>query len=260
MLQKPSIKSFRFLALGGLFFFSVSLAAAPLLQRGNEQLEQQSNSAQNTGESSQDNALASYEFYKQLEAMRMEVQQLRGILEEQNYQIERLKKAEKERYADLDRRINEVQQQKQASSVVAATNTDISSNAGDVGAMDEDLKTYRSAKQKVDSKEYNAAIAEFTLYLEFFPAGKYVPQAHYWLGELYMVLEIPEYDNARTHFETVIKTFPDHAKVPDCLYKIGLIQKTQNKTDDAKLTFSKLIKDFPKSATASLAKTQLESL
>ena len=98
------------------------------------------------------------------------------------------------------------------------------------------------------------------LYLEFFPEGRFVPQAHYWLGELYMGLEIPEYDNAKKHFEKVINDFPEHAKVPGCLYKLGLIYKVQEQAPEARKQFEKLIKEFPNSSTASLAKNQLESL
>lgn len=240
--------------------FSFSLIAAPLLQRGSEQTSpsNQSNQTNTQSDVNQNAGLASYELYQQLEAMQTEVQKLHGMLEEQNYEIERLKQAEKERYADLDRRMNDIQMQTITSSNSSDTQQNLAASNSTI--MDEDLKTYTSAKQKVDSKEYNAAIAEFTLYLEFFPQGKYVPQAHYWLGELYMALAIPETDNAKKHFETVVNEFPSHAKVPDCLYKIGLIQKTQNKNDAAKLTFQKLVKDFPKSASASLAKTQLETL
>lgn len=245
-----------------LFTLSFSAVAAPLLKRGAEQQNQQQQSSNLIEqEPTQNLGVANYELYKQMEAMQMELQNLRGMLEEQNYTIERLQKAEKERYADLDRRINEIQMQKNQSAFVPIPVDDQqAANPSAIASMDEDLKTYTSAKQKVDSKEYNAAIAEFTLYLEFFPQGKFVAQSHYWLGELYMALRIPEYENAQKHFEVVVKEFPSHAKVPDCLYKIGFIQKTQNKKEAAKLSFQKLINDFPKSASASLAKTQLETL
>jgi tol-pal system protein YbgF len=254
------------LLLSGFIFTGLSLSvadvvAAPLLQRGSEQQNQTSQVITSTTQSGQDSAMANYELYKQLEALQFEVQSLRGTLEEQNYEIERLKKAEKERYADLDRRINEIQMQKSSGVNPVLNHVGSGSlNESTPANMDEDLKTYSSAKQRVDSKEYNAAIAEFTLYLEFFPEGKYVPQAHYWLGELYMALAIPEYDSAQNHFETVIKAFPSHPKVPDCLYKVGMIHKAQNKKELAKQTFQKLINNFPGSATASLAKTQLQTL
>jgi tol-pal system protein YbgF len=247
------------LMLAGLALPVVNAVAAPLLQRGSEEPKQISQVITSTTESEQASAPLNYELYQQLEAMQLEIQSLRGTLEEQNYEIERLKKAEKERYADLDRRINEIQAQKTSTPVIDMEGAGVA-NENIPTSMDEDFKTYTSAKQRVDNKEYNAAIAEFTLYLEFFPEGKYVPQAHYWLGELYMALEIPEYDSAQNHFETVIKVFPSHPKVPDCLYKVALIYKAKNKKELAKQTFKKLINNFPGSATANLAKTQLQTL
>ena len=145
------------------------------------------------------------------------------------------------------------------------SNVSVSVGTGETGSLvnsqlSEDEKTYQSAKQKVDNKELNAAIAEFMLYLEFFPEGKYVAQANYWMGELYMSLEVPEYENAIMHFEKVITDFPEHAKVPGCHYKLGVIYKEQGNTEKAKAHFETLVKNFPESSTADLAKNQLSSL
>jgi tol-pal system protein YbgF len=237
------------------------IEAAPLLQRSSQE-NTQNNTNQNSESSTQGNvietesALLTYELFKQIETMQTQIQHLRGLLEEQNYEIERLKKAERERYADLDRRMTELRNPKNNIS-----NADLAvAGQGSILAIDEDEKTYLSAKAKVDSKEYNAAIAEFTLYLEFFPDGKYVAQAHYWMGELYMALEFPEYENALSHFEIVVNDFPTHSKMPGSLYKIGLIHLEKTENAKAKLTFQKLVKDFPSSATTSLAKKQLENL
>ena len=259
-LKTVSLKSFSALMLCITLLTSISyVQAAPLLQRGVN--DQGTNVPQNKSEAQgevveTESALLNYRMFKQMETMQQEIQNLRGILEEQNYQIERLKKAERERYADLDRRMTVLSQQKNNTSNLGASTQ---SQAVSL-PMDEDEKTYTSAKSKVDSKEYNAAIAEFTLYLEFFPNGKYVAQAHYWMGELYLALEFPEYENAMSHFETVVKDYPAHAKVPGSLYKMGLIQIEQAKKADAKKTFQKLVKEFPSNASSSLAKKQLEKL
>ena len=236
-----------------MLIVSTSLSAAPLLQRESGNTETSNQGAINSEDNGQsNNALVNYELFKQLETLQMEVQELRGLLEEQNHQIDRIKKAERERYADLDKRITDLS---------ASQNNKTNKISNDVGAsVNEEQRTYNSAKAKKDAKEFNAAIAEFTLYLEFFPEGKYVAQANYWLGELYFTSEIPEYDNAKKHFARVIKIFPEHAKVPGCLYKLGLIQIAQNKKNEAKLTFQRLVNEHPKCSTSNLAKNQLKKL
>jgi len=239
-----------------LIFFGLSLdlRAAPLLQRSGDKDKQSQISSNEAVERNRTEInLVRYELTQQIETLQMELQALRGVLEQQNYTIEQLRNGERERYADLDARINSLQ----SGATILEANSGVSTPTN---ATDEDEKTYNSAKQKVDSKEYNAAIAEFTLYLEFFPEGKFLPQAHYWMGELYLSLEIPENDNAKKHYETVVRDFPSHSKVPGCLYKLGLIYKTENNSAKARENFERLIREFPSSSTASLAKKQLSSL
>ena len=215
------------------------------------------NSSSSYETSSTDNSQSfNYELLQRVNALEEELQKLRGILEEQNYTIQQMKNAERDRYTDIDTRLNAL---KSGQSVVPSGAVVVNQSSSTTG-MDEDTKTYLSAKAKVDSKEFNAAIAEFSLYLEFFPDGKYVPQAHYWMGELYMTLPVPELDNAQKSFESVIKNFPTHAKVPDSLYKLGMVQKQKNNKAAAKQNFDRILKEFPQSSSASLAKTQLESL
>lgn len=238
-----------------LVSFNASIQAAPLLQRNADSSNSTVNSTTTGGSETGNIQSFNYELLQRVNALEEEIQRLRGMIEEQNYTIQQMKSAERDRYADIDFRLNALKSAQpavQAGTVVADPTL--------TGAMDEDTKTYQSAKAKVDSKEFNAAIAEFSLYLEFFPQGKYVPQAHYWMGELYMSLPVPELDNAQKSFESVIKQYPTHAKVPDSLYKLGLLQKQKNNKVVAKQHFERILKEFPQSASASLAKTQLESL
>ena len=55
----------------------------------------------------------------------------------------------------------------------------------------------------------------------------------------------------------MVKNFPRHAKVPEALLIIGMAQMDTKKTEEAKQTFNQLIKRFPKSEAAKMAKSQL---
>jgi len=191
-------------------------------------------------------AVRDYELYQRIEAMQEEIQMLRGTLEEQNYTIELMKKAERERFIDLDRRIN------QLSSV--GTKTPATAGGFTANVFDDEQAAYQKAKKRIDDKEYNAAIAEMSLYLEIFPRGQYVAQAHYWLGELYTVLDVPEFDNAQKHFQIILNEHPQHSKVPDALFKLGKLNDQQGKKTQAKVFFDRLLKEFPSSSAAALAK------
>jgi len=195
-----------------------------------------------------------YELFQQQETFQEKLQGMQGILEEQRYQIDQLKKAERNRYADLDRRMTAVETQ------ASQQTPRVTNNSTTRTMAEEDKKTYFDAIQKVENKEYNAAIAELVLYLEFFPEGKYLPQAHYWLGELYLALKEPEYDTAISHFETVVNDFSVHAKAPDSLYKLGKTQLILKNKESARVYFEKLIQQYPSSASAALAETELSKI
>ncbi len=187
-----------------------------------------------------------YELYQRIEALQEEVQMLRGKIEEQNYTIDLMKKAEHERFMDLDRRIN---------LLTTPTPQMPSSESGFTSnVLDDEQAAYQKAKKRIDDKEYNAAIAEMSLYLEVFPQGQFVAPAHYWLGELYTILEIPEYDNAQKHFQIILNEHPQHAKVPDTLFKLGKLNDQQGKKTQAKVFFDRLQKEFPSSSAAGLAR------
>lgn len=55
----------------------------------------------------------------------------------------------------------------------------------------------------------------------------------------------------------LVKNFPRHAKVPEAMLIIGMAQMDTKKTEDAKQTFQQLIKRFPKSEAAKMAKSQM---
>ena len=222
-------------------FYTASASAQPLLQRHS------TSAPASSVQSVQPVTVArDYELYQRIEAMQEEIQMLRGTLEEQNYTIELMKQAERERFIDLDRRISQLSNASTQNSTPA---TGFSSNV-----FDDEQAAYQKAKKRIDDKEYNAAIAEMSLYLEIFPQGQYVAQAHYWLGELYTVLEVPEFDNAQKHFQLILNEHAQHSKVPDALFKLGKLNDQQGKKAQAKVFFDRLLKDYPSSSAATLAR------
>ncbi len=63
-----------------------------------------------------------------------------------------------------------------------------------------------------------------------------------------------------TEFETVIKQYPDIPRVADATLKLGLIFAADQKWDQAKNTFKKIINRYPGTSSARLASQQLKQL
>lgn len=91
-----------------------------------------------------------------------------------------------------------------------------------------------------------------------YPGSAHVPSAHYWLGECHFESSRP--GAAVAHYERVFTDYPDHTKAAGALLKTGLSYKKMKRVDDARTTFSVLLKRYPQSAEAELARVHLTSI
>ena len=60
--------------------------------------------------------------------------------------------------------------------------------------------------------------------------------------------------------QDVISKFPKSNKINDAMLKIGYVQEKQGKKQDAVATFQDLLKKYPKSKPATLARQKLQTL
>ena len=173
--------------------------------------------------------------YNQLEALQSEVQTLRGLVEEQGYQLRRLEDEAQARYQDLDQRL--VEQQSTAprdapppAAGVPATLTpqapanpappaSPASLAGTAPLSEQDQ--YRTALSLLlDQGNSQTAVVEFQRYIDSYPNGALIANALYWQGEALLLLA--EYSRARDQFERVLREFPDHQKASGAMLKLGV--------------------------------------
>ena len=110
----------------------------------------------------------------------------------------------------------------------------------------------------LEDKRYDAAIPAFESFLQNFPNSTYVPNAHYWLGQLLYAQQ--EYQKAHDHFKQVVDNYPDSNKRADCLLKLGVIAAEQGKTADAKTFYQQVLTEYSDSTEANLAKQRLSNL
>lgn len=219
-------------------------------------------------------ASGQWELYSQLQQLQEEVQSLRGMVEQQTYEIEQLKKQLRDRYLDIDSRLSRLQASPGAvtpSSVEgqAAGSAGVSSPSGDgtaqpVGkvlnpadASADEKAAYDAAQESVRAKKYDLAITQLEALLVKYPNGALAPNCHYWLGDLYASKNSPEIDKAQGHFQLLLKKFPSHAKVPDALFKMGKIHKDRGDKAKAKAFFERVVASYPQSSAAAKAREQL---
>lgn len=196
-----------------------------------------------------------WELYSQLQQMQQEIQRLRGMVEEQAYQIEQINRQQRDRYIDLDQRISKLTGSGgQSTATTRPSDTAVSAQPANEKA------TYDQAIALMRERQFDTSIELLEKQLTTFPRGDYAANARYWLGELYMALTPPQLDTAKSHFVRLLSQFPQHAKVPDALFKLGSLYQQEGEPERAKVTLQKLVSEHPNHASARLARDALSRL
>lgn len=221
------------------------------------------------------NTNANAQMFDIVEMLQYELQQLRGQVEELSYNLERLKKDQKQRYLDLDRRIVSLSTPPQAidDSQVSDTKsetgeTDLTSaSLGGAIALDQTVViqeaydpeieklAYKAAFGLIRERQYDASIEALLTFLNDFPEGLLVGNVHYWLGEVYMVQG--DASLAAQSFEYVIREFPGHRKIPDALYKAGVAYQNVGNNNKANQLLQRVLQEYPDSSAARLAQERV---
>lgn len=229
-------------------------------------------------------ASAQLAMQQQLQTLLDEVSELRGTTEMHNYKLEEILQQQRDIYQEIDRRMGGQSSAGPAvqsnaapvsapqpnipagnpAAVVAADQVDVAepttqAAASNVTAGMSELQVYEQALNYViKDKNYDASIPAFEAFIENYPDSSYRANSHYWLGQLYY--QKSQLTKAKVNFELVVKQYPNNAKIPDVLEKLGLVAEKQNDAAAAKRYYNQLIKSFPKSKAAARARPKLESL
>jgi len=198
------------------------------------------------------------EIFVQMQQLQHEVQELRGLVEQQNFEIETLKQQVKDNYIDLDKRISTLQSGSAAISTGSGNNaTTINSVSGagvDLPASGAEKDSYDSAYKLLDQNRKDDAVIAFRKHIALYPNGDLAANAYYWMGQIYLTQG--QLDLAQEQFITLLKTYPNHRKVPDAKFALGKVYFQQGNKAEAK----KMIQEVSQgdSNAAALAKTFLQ--
>ncbi|HEX5277454.1 MAG TPA: tol-pal system protein YbgF [Fluviicoccus sp.] len=207
-----------------------------------------------------------WDLYQQVQQLQQEIRQLRGQLEVQSNQIERLKQDARSRYLDLDQRITQLGVRvatppataTDTSATQAAVVTPPPETVKPVPTVEDEKRAYFAAYEVFRSGGPNKAINPMRDFIKTFPQSTYIPGAYYWLGEFYLAASPADVNNARKSFRILVEQFPDAPKVPSALLKLASLADVDGKTADAARYLGDILKRFPASAEAASAKQWLK--
>lgn len=123
---------------------------------------------------------------------------------------------------------------------------------------DESQQIYDAAYQDLVKGKYDLARQGLQQYLQIEPEGALADNAHYWIGESYYSQK--NYELSIKEFSAVLEKFPDGEKVPSAMLKLAYSQIASGKSAEGKKNLQALIKRFPQSNEANLAKSRLQEL
>ena len=116
---------------------------------------------------------------------------------------------------------------------------------------DQNLALYREEK-------FNEAISGFKTFLSKYPKSDLADNAQFWIGECYMSLG--QFEQAILAYQDVMKKYGKGNKIPSSMLRQAIaFYEIKDKTS-AKLLLNKLIKQYPKSKEADIAKKKLETI
>jgi tol-pal system protein YbgF len=227
-----------------------------------------------------------YETLNRLEQLQVEVQQLRGLVEEQSYTIQDLRKRQQNIYTDIDQRLLRLEGGKKTKPVSGATaqkQTPIIPStpkkvpvapaappapvkpakptpapAVKKKTVQTEKQMYQQAYEKLRNGHYTQAIILFKQLLAEYPSGEFADNSQYWLGETYKVNQ--DIKSARSAFTRLLKVYPNSVKVPDALLKLGYIEFEQKNWTAARDYLTMVTLRYPDTTAAHLATKKLQQL
>ncbi len=223
-----------------------------------------------------------YEIIGRLEQLQLEIQQLRGVVEEQSHTIKNLKKRQSNIYSDLDQRLQDLAEPEFEDSLVDEGSTQDRADNLDRGGRNEhgvveypapvpetgklshstndtpvasQKQLYKEAYETLRNGHNKSAIKAFDQLIANYPEGKYADNSQYWLGEAYKANQ--DFKSAKKAFKKVVTDYSNSPKVADALLKLGYIEMEQKNMAKARDYLTKVTVGYPGTTAAHLAKKKL---
>lgn len=194
---------------------------------------------------------------RQVDELQTEVNNLRGITELHTHQLGQVLERQRELYQELDRRVSEaLKTTPETATAYTQPNSDNQVNYS--SDLTENDAYDRAVNMVLKDKLYEKAIPEFRQFNKKFPQSTYAANAHYWLGQL--LFNKGELGEAENEFTIVVNKFKESSKRTDALLKLAMVAQKQNNKTKAITLYRQLIKEYPSSTAAQLAKPRLANL
>jgi tol-pal system protein YbgF len=126
------------------------------------------------------------------------------------------------------------------------------------GAAADPETLYQTSYSDYLRGNYDLALLGFRQYLESFPDTDLADNASYWIGECFYRQQ--KFADAIVEYDVVLTQYPRSDKTASALLKKGYAQIELGQRRDGSAQLEKVIKNFPSSDEANLARQRLQGL
>ena len=182
----------------------------------------------------------------QLEVLRAEIAKMRGQDEQLAREVAEVQRRQKDITQGVDERLRKFEPSK-----VTVDGKEFIASPSEIRDFDAALATLRKG-------EFAPAQTSFLDFIKRYPESGYRPSALFWLGNAQYALRA--YREAIINFKSVVAIAPDHLRSPEAALSIANCQVELKDNLSARKTLNDLIKVYPQSEAASVAKDRLTKL
>jgi tol-pal system protein YbgF len=186
------------------------------------------------------------ELVNQIEGLRQEIARLRGQNDTLANELANLQKRNRDLYGDLDTRLKSLEPVQ-----VTIDGKPVSMGRDEQGAYDAALAVFRGG-------DFAGAVRAFQGFLLRYPASAHAASARYWTGSALYAQK--DYRNAIAEQQIVVDKHPASPRAPEALLNIAASQDELKQRPAARATLQKLIKDYPDTESARLARERLAAM
>jgi len=221
------------------------------------------------------------DLFTQLEALKVELNKLRGQIEVLSNGLENATKRQSDLYLDLDTRLRRIEQGGGAAAapaasapapvapVVATGSSVVAITPGSAPAPgapaasappvtvdnSAEARVYEAAQSQRRMGNYQGAIVAFQNFIKQYPKSSLAPRAQYWIGDSHFNLR--DFKLAIASQQALIKSYADSPTVSDAMLNIASSQIEMGESIAGRKTLEDLAAKFPLSEAAEKAKRRL---
>ena len=186
------------------------------------------------------------ELSSQIDQLRSELARMRGQDEQFARELAEVQRMQKDLSQGVNDRLSRFEPSK------------VSVDGREFVADPAEKQEFEAALAVLRKGEFAPAQAAFTNFLKRYPQSGYKAPALFWLGNAQYALR--NYRDALVNFRALVAADPEHVRAPEAVLAVANCQVELKDVKAAQKTLADLIKAYPQSEAASVAKDRLARL